>query len=51
MDSMLSCLLDVVNYVLGDTWHCIAWVRKKVKASRMLGFILSLLLLVSVALQ
>lgn len=51
MESLLSCLLDVTYHVLGDVWHCIAWVRKKVKASRMLGFMLSLLLLVCAALQ
>lgn len=48
---MLSCLLDVVYCVLGDMWHRIAWVRKKVKANRTLGFILSLLLLVCMALR
>lgn len=48
---MVSCLLDVVYHVLGDMWHCIAWVRKTVKANGTLSFILSPLLLVDVALR
>jgi len=39
MGSLLSCVLDVVYHVLVDAWHCIAWVRKKLKANRTLGFI------------